>query len=114
MEKGVKDACRKAQPIILEPIMAIEVVTPEQFLGDVIGDLNRRRGIVEGQETQMGGVRAVKAKVPLSEMFSYVSTLRSMTQGRASSTMEPSHYEEVPRNIAEEITVKSGRATVAK
>jgi len=105
---AMQGGMRKAQPIILEPIMSIEVVTPEQFLGDVIGDLNRRRGIIEGQD-QIQGARAVKAKVPLAEMFGYVTTLRSMTQGRASSTMEPSHYEEVPRNVAEEIMAKSGR-----
>jgi elongation factor G len=104
---GFKAAAQKAQPIILEPIMNVEVVTPEQFLGDVIGDLNRRRGLVEGQENGPGATRIIKAKVPLSEMFGYVTTLRSMTQGRASSTMEPSHYEEVPRNIAEEIMAKS-------
>jgi elongation factor G len=100
-------ACNKAQPIIKEPIMTVEVVTPDQFLGDVIGDLNRRRGLVEGQETGPGGTRIIKAKVPLAEMFGYVTTLRSMTQGRASSTMEPSHYEEVPRNVAEEIMAKN-------
>ncbi|WP_394795661.1 elongation factor G [Armatimonas sp.] len=100
---------RKALPIILEPIMSVESVTPDQYLGDVIGDLNRRRGIIESQETLMGGIRAVKAKIPLSEMFGYISDLRSMTQGRASSTMEPSHYEEVPRNVGEEIMAKSGR-----
>ena len=104
---AAKSAFRKAQPIIKEPIMAIEVVTPDQFLGDVIGDLNRRRGLVEGQETGPGGTRIIKAKVPLAEMFGYVTTLRSMTQGRASSTMEPSHYEEVPRNVAEEIMAKN-------
>jgi elongation factor G len=100
---AMKEAMRKAGPVIKEPIMAMEVVTPDQFLGDVIGDINRRRGIVEGQETGAGGSRIIKAKVPLSEMFGYVTSLRSMTQGRASSTMEPSHYEEVPRNVAEEI-----------
>jgi elongation factor G len=87
--------------------MTVEVVTPDQFFGDVVGDLNRRRGVIEGQETGPGGTRIIKTKVPLSEMFGYVTTLRSMTQGRASSTMEPSHYEEVPRNIAEEIQAKS-------
>ena len=112
---GFIEAARKAQPIIKEPIMAIEVVTPEQFLGDVIGDLNRRRGIIEGQENGPGGTRVIKSKVPLSEMFGYVTTLRSMSQGRASSTMEPSHYEEVPRNVAEEIMAKnSGRAAKAE
>jgi elongation factor G len=112
---GFQNAAQKAQPIIKEPIMAIEVVTPDQFLGDVIGDLNRRRGMVEGQEVGPGGTRIVKSKVPLSEMFGYVTTLRSMTQGRASSTMEPSHYEEVPRNVADEIVAKArGTAGAAK
>ena len=106
-EQACRAAFRKAQPAIKEPIMQIEVVTPEQFFGDVVGDLNRRRGIVEGQETGPGGTRIIKSKVPLSEMFGYVTTLRSMSQGRASSTMEPSHYEEVPRNIAEEIQAKN-------
>jgi elongation factor G len=106
-----RSAYMKASPIIKEPIMAIEVVTPEQFFGDVVGDLNRRRGIVEGQENGPGGTRIIKSKVPLAEMFGYVTSLRSMTQGRASSTMEPSHYEEVPRNVAEEIQAKSGKAT---
>jgi elongation factor G len=109
-----RSACQKAQPVIKEPIMTVEVVTPDQFLGDVIGDLNRRRGVVEGQETGPGGTRIIKAKVPLAEMFGYVTTLRSMTQGRASSTMEPSHYEEVPRNVAEEIMAKnSGKVAAA-
>jgi len=112
-EQAAKAAFRKAQPTIKEPIMAIEVVTPEQFFGDVVGDLNRRRGIVEGQETGPGGTRIIKSKVPLAEMFGYVTTLRSMTQGRASSTMEPSHYEEVPRNIAEEIQAKNSSKTTA-
>ncbi len=104
---GFRAACQKAQPTIKEPIMDVEVVTPDNFLGDVIGDLNRRRGLVEGQENGPGGTRVIKAKVPLAEMFGYVTTLRSMTQGRASSTMEPSHYEEVPRNVAEEIIAKN-------
>jgi elongation factor G len=104
-----REAMGKANPVILEPIMSIEVVTPDQFLGDVIGDLNRRRGMIQGQENGPGGTIVVKAKVPLAEMFSYVSTLRSMTQGRASSTMEPSHYEAVPRNVADDIKAKQGK-----
>jgi elongation factor G len=108
-----RSACQKAHPIIKEPIMTVEVVTPDQFLGDVIGDLNRRRGVVEGQETGPGGTRIIRAKVPLAEMFGYVTTLRSMTQGRASSTMEPSHYEEVPRNVAEEIMAKNAGKVAA-
>jgi elongation factor G len=102
-----KEGCRKASPVIKEPIMAVEVVTPDQFLGSVVGDLNSRRGMIEGQENIPGSVIVVKAKVPLSEMFGYVTSLRSMTQGRATSTMEPSHYDEVPRNIAEELTTRT-------
>ena len=102
-----KEAARKAQPVIKEPIMSIEVVTPDQFLGSVVGDLNSRRGIIEGQENSHGGTMVIKAKVPLSEMFGYVTSLRSMTQGRASSTMEPSHYAEVPRNVEEELKAKN-------
>ena len=101
-----KAACRKATPVIKEPIMAIEVVTPDQFLGSVVGDLNSRRGMIEGQEQSFGGTVIIKAKVPLAEMFGYVTSLRSMTQGRASSTMEPSHYAEVPRNVSEELIAK--------
>ncbi|WP_119322402.1 elongation factor G [Capsulimonas corticalis] len=102
-----KEACRKASPVIKEPIMAVEVTTPDQFLGSVVGDLNSRRGIIEGQEQSYGGTVVIKAKVPLAEMFGYVTTLRSMTQGRASSTMEPSHYAEVPRNVSEELMAKA-------
>ena len=102
-----KEACRKANPIIKEPIMAVEVITPDQYLGSVVGDLNSRRGIIEGQEQSYGGTVIIKAKVPLAEMFGYVTTLRSMTQGRATSTMEPSHYAEVPRNVSEELMAKA-------
>ena len=109
-----KAACRKAQPVIKEPIMAIEVTTPDQFLGSVVGDLNSRRGMIEGQEQSFGGTVIIKAKVPLSEMFGYVTSLRSMTQGRASSTMEPSHYAEVPRNVSEELVAKGQGKTVAR
>jgi len=109
-----KEAARKAQPVIKEPIMAVEVVTPDQFLGAVVGDLNSRRGMIEGQEQSHGGTMVIKAKVPLAEMFGYVTSLRSMTQGRASSTMEPSHYAEVPRNVAEELTAKSAGKTLVR
>ena len=109
-----KEAARKAQPVIKEPIMSIEVVTPEQFLGSVVGDLNSRRGIIEGQETSFGNTMVIKAKVPLSEMFGYVTSLRSMTQGRASSTMEPSHYAEVPRNVEEELKAKNQGRTLQR
>jgi elongation factor G len=97
-----KEAAKRAKPVLLEPIFAVEVVTPEEFLGDVIGDLSRRRGRVEGQERR-GNALAVTAKVPLSEMFGYVTDLRSNTQGRATSTMQFDSYDEVPPNIAEKV-----------
>ncbi len=99
---AIQDGARKANPVLLEPVMAVEVVTPEDFLGDVIGDLSRRRGKVQGQE-QRGNALAVQAYVPLGEMFGYATELRSMTQGRATYTMQFERYEEVPGNIAEEI-----------
>lgn len=99
---AVKEAAKRAKPVLLEPVMAVEVVTPQEFLGDVIGDLSRRRGRVEGQEPR-GNALAVKASVPLSEMFGYATDLRSNTQGRANYTMQFDRYEEVPNNIAEEI-----------
>jgi elongation factor G len=109
-----KAACRKATPVIKEPIMTVEVVTPDQYLGSVVGDLNSRRGLILGQEQSHGGTVVIKAQVPLSEMFGYVTSLRSMTQGRASSTMEPSHYAEVPRNVAEELIAKAQGRTLAR
>jgi elongation factor G len=99
---AIQDGARKANPVLLEPTMAVEVVTPEDFLGDVIGDLSRRRGKVQGQE-QRGNALAVQAYVPLGEMFGYATELRSMTQGRATYTMQFERYEEVPGSIAEEI-----------
>ncbi len=99
---AVQEAARKAKPVLLEPVMAVEVVTPEDFLGDVIGDLSRRRGKVQGQD-QRGNALAVQAFVPLGEMFGYATDLRSSTQGRATYTMQFERYEEVPNNIAEEI-----------
>jgi elongation factor G len=99
---AIQEGARKANPVLLEPVMAVEVVTPEDFLGDVIGDLSRRRGKVQGQD-QRGNALAVQAFVPLGEMFGYATELRSMTQGRANYTMQFEHYEEVPANIAEEI-----------
>jgi len=104
--QAFRHACPKAKPIILEPIMAVEVVTPEEYMGDVIGDFNKRRGQITGMESK-GGARVVKAKVPLSEMFGYVTVLRTLTSGRATSTMEFSHYAEVPANLAKEIIEKS-------
>jgi elongation factor G len=99
---AIQEAARKANPVLLEPVMSVEVVTPEDFLGDVIGDLSRRRGKVQGQE-QRGNALAVQAFVPLGEMFGYATDLRSSTQGRATYTMQFERYEEVPSNIAEEI-----------
>jgi elongation factor G len=99
---AVQEAARRAKPVLLEPVMAVEVVTPEEFLGDVIGDLSRRRGKVQGQD-QRGNALAVQAFVPLGEMFGYATDLRSSTQGRANYTMQFERYEEVPANIAEEI-----------
>ena len=100
---GFKEGCRKAQPVILEPMMAVEVETPEDYAGNVMGDLSSRRGMVQGMEDMIGGGKAIKAEVPLSEMFGYSTTLRSMSQGRATYTMEFKHYSEAPRNVAEAI-----------
>lgn len=100
-----KTACEKASPVLLEPIMAVEVETPEDYMGDVIGNLNSRRGRIENME-ERSGARVVTAKVPLAEMFAYSTTLRSMTQGRGTYTMQFSHYDEAPRNVAEEIVAK--------
>ncbi|MBI2246835.1 MAG: elongation factor G [Armatimonadetes bacterium] len=102
-----KDALQRGQPVLLEPVMKVEVLTPEPYMGDVIGDLNARRGRIEGIE-QQGAIRVVRAQVPLGEMFGYATALRSATQGRATYTMEPSHYEEVPQSISEEVRSKSG------
>jgi len=103
---GFREAGRKAKPVLLEPIMRVEVVTPDQYMGDVTGDLNRRRGMLEGMDTR-GNAQVIKAKVPLSEMFGYVTQLRSLSSGRATSTMEFSHYAPAPNNIAEEVIAKS-------
>lgn len=105
-KQGFREAARKAKPILLEPIMKVEVITPEQYMGDVTGDLNRRRGLMEGMDTRAGS-QVIKAKVPMSEMFGYVTQLRSLTSGRASSTMEFSHYAPAPNNIAEEVIAKA-------
>ncbi len=102
-----KEAMKKANPVLKEPIMHVEVTTPEGNVGDVVGDINGRRGRMEGMEPAIGGVTIVNAHVPLSEMFGYVTTLRSLTQGRAQPNVTPSHYEEVPNNIAAEITAKA-------
>ncbi len=103
--QAFKKAAAKAHPIMLEPIMAVEVVTPEDYMGDVISDLNKRRGKVEGMDSK-AGARVIKAKVPLAEQFGYVTVLRTLTSGRASSTMEFSHYEGMPDNLSKEILEK--------
>lgn len=103
---GFREAANKAKPVLLEPIMKVEVVTPDQYMGDVMGDLNRRRGQLEGMDTR-AGAQVIKAKVPLGEMFGYVTTLRTITSGRAASTMEFSHFAEAPRSMAEEVIAKA-------
>ena len=103
---GYKEAAQKARPVLLEPIMKLEVVTPEEYMGDIIGDLNRRRGQVEGMESR-AGARVIEAKVPLAEQFGYVTVLRTLSSGRASSSMEFSHYAEVPKGIAKEVVEKN-------
>ncbi len=100
---GFKEGCRKANPVILEPMMAVEVETPEDYAGSVMGDLSSRRGMVQGMDDMPGGGKAIKAEVPLSEMFGYSTILRSMSQGRATYTMEFKHYSEAPKNVAEAI-----------
>ncbi len=100
---GFKEGCRKASPVILEPMMAVEVETPEDYAGSVMGDLSSRRGMVQGMDDMPGGGKAIKAEVPLSEMFGYSTILRSMSQGRATYTMEFKHYSEAPKNVAEAI-----------
>ncbi|TMC95701.1 MAG: elongation factor G [Chloroflexi bacterium] len=105
---AIKEAARKAAPVLLEPVMLVEVTTSEEFYGDVIGDLNRRRGTILGMESR-GAMHVVRGYVPLAEMFGYVNDLRSMTSGRASYSMEFAHYDPVPRNIAEEIVAKASR-----
>ncbi len=106
-----REAMRKSNPVLKEPIMHVEVTTPEINVGDVVGDINSRRGRIEGMEPALGGITIVNAHVPLAEMFGYVTTLRSLTQGRATPNVTPSHYEEVPQNIGNEIIAKaqSGR-----
>jgi elongation factor G len=107
-----KEAMRKSKPALLEPIMAVEVITPEDYMGDVMGDLSSRRGKV-GAMVSRSDAQVITAMVPLSEMFGYATRLRSMTQGRAIFTMTFDHYDEVPKSIMEEIVAKSGKAPVA-
>jgi len=109
-KQGFKEACGKAGPVILEPIMKVEVVTPEEYMGDIIGDLNKRRGQIEGMETK-NGARVVVAKVPLSEQFGYVTVLRTLSSGRANSSMEFSHFEDVPKGIAK-VVVEAAKGKV--
>ena len=105
---GFKDACRKADPIILEPIMKVEVVTPEEYMGNVVGDINAKRGRI-GQMSDRGNGKVINAMVPLAEMFGYATQLRSMSQGRANYTMEFAHYSEAPKSVAEDIISKQGK-----
>ena len=102
---AMTNACKKAAPVILEPIMNVEVVTPEEFLGDVMGDLNSRRGMIK-ETGDRGSAKTIRCDIPLATMFGYATSIRSLTQGRASFTMEPSHYSPVPRNVAEDIVAK--------
>ena len=104
---GFKDAAAKASPVILEPLMDCEIVTPEEFMGDVVGDVNRRRGKVRSMELR-SGAQVISAFIPLAEMFGYATELRSMTQGRASYTMQFDHYEPVPAQVKEILLAKSG------
>ncbi len=106
---AIKEALRRSAPILLEPVMAVEVVTPEQYMGDVMGNLSSRRGKIEGMEDRKNA-KVIKAKVPLGEMFGYATDLRSATQGRATYTMQFSAYEPVPKNVADEVATKSGKA----
>ncbi|MCG3775777.1 MAG: Elongation factor G [Nitrospira sp.] len=100
--QGFRKAAEMARPILLEPIMAVEVVTPDEYMGDVMGDLSSRRGRIEGMEAR-GNTQVVRAQVPLGDMFGYSTDLRSRTQGRATYTMQFHSYQEVPKNVAEEI-----------
>lgn len=102
-----REACKKARPTLKEPVMQVEITTPEQYLGDVMGDIQSRRGRIEGTEPATGGVQIVKSLVPLAEMFGYVTSLRSLSQGRATPNVTPSHYEDVPQGVAEEIITKA-------
>jgi elongation factor G len=111
---GTIEGARKAKPVILEPIMSIEVVTPDANMGDIIGDLSSRRGRIQEMRPDKGGSQVVRAQVPLSEMFGYATTMRTLSQGRATYTMEPSHYEPVPSNISEEILSKGREAAGAR
>ncbi len=112
-KEGFREAARHCAPVLMEPIMKLEVITPEDYVGSVIGDLNRRRGLPKGQETRMGGAVAIQAEVPLAEMFGYVTHLRTITSGRANSTMEFSHFHPAPTNVANAIIEKAKGAVKA-
>lgn len=103
---GFKEGFHKASPVLLEPMMKVEIVTPEDYLGDVMGDVSRRRGILQGQEDSPSG-KIIDATLPLGEMFGYATSLRSMSQGRATFTMEFDHYAEAPSNIADAVVKKN-------
>jgi elongation factor G len=103
---GFKDGTKKADPVLLEPIMKVEVVSPEDYMGDVMGDISRRRGLLQGSDESPSG-KVINSLVPLGEMFGYATSLRSMSQGRATFTMEFDHYAEAPNNIADQVIKKS-------
>jgi elongation factor G len=104
-----KEGMRKAAPVLLEPIMAVEVETPEEKMGDVMGDLSSRRGIIQGMDDIAGGGKTIRAEVPLAEMFGYATQLRSLTQGRATYTMQFKHYAEAPKNVADEVIAEKAK-----
>ena len=104
---AIKEGARKAKAVLLEPVMKVEVVTPEDFMGDVMGDLNRRRGLVQGMDDSSSG-KVIRATVPLAEMFGYATDLRSQTQGRASYTMEFANYEEAPSSVVDAVINQNG------
>ena len=105
-QAAFRELKEKGDPKLLEPIMKVEVTSPEEYVGSVIGDLNSRRGMIQGMDDQVGGIKVVKAEVPLAEMFGYSTTLRSLTQGRATYSMEFKHYSEAPKNVADAIINK--------
>ncbi len=106
---GFKEGMRRASPVLLEPMMAVEVETPEDFMGNVMGDLSSRRGIIQGMDDMVGGGKILRAEVPLAEMFGYSTSLRSATQGRATYTMEFKHYAEAPKNVADAVITARGK-----
>jgi elongation factor G len=105
---AVKDAFKNASPILLEPIMKVENTTPEDYQGDIMGDLNRRRGVIQGMESK-NGLCLINAQVPLAEMFGYSTAIRSLSKGRSSYTMEPSHFQQVPENVKAAVLDQKGK-----